>query len=38
MTNHQSPADYMITDTSWRVLKLILGNARLSNKWWGIKA
>ncbi len=30
------PADYQITDTSWRVLKLIMGNARLSNKWWGI--
>ena len=30
------PADYTITDTSWRVLKLILGNAGLSNKWWGI--
>jgi hypothetical protein len=30
------PADYTITDTSWRVLKLILGNAGLSNKGWGI--
>jgi len=30
------PAEYRITDTSWRVLKLILGNAGLSNKWWGI--
>lgn len=28
--------DYNITDTSWRVLKLILGNAKLSNDWWGI--
>jgi UDP-N-acetylglucosamine 2-epimerase len=28
--------DYCITDTSWRVLKLILGNTGLSNKWWGI--
>jgi len=28
--------DYTITNTSWRVLKLIMGNARLSNKWWGI--
>ena len=28
--------DYTIKDTSWRVLKLILGNAGLSNKWWGI--
>ncbi len=30
------PQDYTIADTSWRVLKLILGNAGLSNKWWGI--
>jgi len=30
------PTDYTITNTSWRVLKLILGNAGLSNKWWGI--
>lgn len=30
------PKDYTITDTSWRVLKLILGNTKLSNKWWGI--
>ena len=29
--------DYQITDTSWRVLKLILGNTKLSNKWAGIK-
>ena len=28
--------DYTITNTSWRVLKLIMGNARLSNRWWGI--
>jgi UDP-N-acetylglucosamine 2-epimerase len=28
--------DYSITDTSWRVLKLIMGNAGLSNKWHGI--
>ena len=28
--------DYNITDTSWRVLKLILGNTGLSNLWWGI--
>jgi len=31
------PTDYTITNTSWRVLKLILGNAGLSNKWWGIE-
>ena len=30
------PVDYSITNTSWRVLKLILGNTKLSNKWWGI--
>lgn len=30
------PQDYTIPNTSWRVLKLIMGNARLSNKWWGI--
>ena len=30
------PEEYTIHNTSWRVLKLILGNARLSNKWWGI--
>ncbi len=31
------PADYTITDTSWRVLKLIQGNAGLSNIWHGIQ-
>ena len=30
------PFEYQIENTSWRVLKLIMGNARLSNKWWGI--
>jgi len=30
------PPEYSVHNTSWRVLKLILGNARLSNKWWGI--
>ena len=30
------PADYSIENTSWRVLKLIQGNAGLSNKWHGI--
>lgn len=29
--------DYSITDTSWRVLKLVMGNTGLSNKWWGIE-
>lgn len=32
------PAEYQITDTSWRVLKLILGTAKLSNTWAGIKS
>lgn len=30
------PREYTIPNTSWRVLKLILGNTKLSNKWWGI--
>jgi UDP-N-acetylglucosamine 2-epimerase (non-hydrolysing) len=34
--NRQIPEDYKVMDTSWRVLKLILGNTSLSNKWWGI--
>ena len=33
----QIPVDYQIQNTSWRVLKLILGLAKLSNKWWGVK-
>jgi hypothetical protein len=28
------PKEYQIENTSWRVLKLILGNTKLSNKWW----
>jgi UDP-N-acetylglucosamine 2-epimerase (non-hydrolysing) len=32
----QIPDDYLIPNTSWRVLKLIMGNTRLSNKWYGI--
>jgi len=32
----QIPPEYNIVNTSWRVLKLITGTARLSNKWWGI--
>jgi len=35
-TSRQIPVDYSIGDTSWRVLKLILGNASLSNRWHGI--
>ena len=30
------PDEYKISDTSWRVLKIIIGTAKLSNKWWGI--
>jgi UDP-N-acetyl-L-fucosamine synthase len=30
------PDDYQIKDTSWRVLKLIAGNCKLSNIWNGI--
>lgn len=30
-------AEYEINNTSWRVLKLITGNAKLSNIWHGIK-
>ena len=29
--------DYTITNTSWRVLKLIMGNTILSNLWHGVK-
>lgn len=34
--SHTIPNDYMINDTSWRVLKLILGLSSLSNNWAGI--
>ena len=30
------PIEYEITNTSWRILKLILGTAKLSNTWAGI--
>jgi UDP-N-acetylglucosamine 2-epimerase (non-hydrolysing) len=30
------PVEYKIANTSWRVLKLILGTVKLSNKWDGI--
>lgn len=37
LRNYRKIADeYSIEDTSWRVLKLIMGNTKLSNKWWGI--
>ena len=28
--------EYQIDNTSWRVVKLVLGNTKLSNKWWGV--
>ncbi len=34
---HNNVTDYAIDDTSWRVLKLIMGNAGLSNKWHNIE-
>jgi len=35
---YQVPQEYFIPDTSWRVIKLIIGNTKLSNKWFGISA
>jgi UDP-N-acetylglucosamine 2-epimerase (non-hydrolysing) len=32
----QIPAEYQIENTSWRVLKLMIGNTYLSNKWHGV--
>lgn len=29
--------EYQVANTSWRVLKLILGTAKLSNRWRGIE-
>ena len=29
--------EYQVDNTSWRVLKTIIGTTKLSNKWWGIK-
>ncbi|AXX99207.1 non-hydrolyzing UDP-N-acetylglucosamine 2-epimerase [Profundibacter amoris] len=34
---HPVPADYCITNTSERVVNLLLGTARLSNRWDGIR-
>jgi len=37
---HQKPVipqEYQVPDVSWRVLKLIMGTSRLSNKWAGVK-
>lgn len=33
----QIPESYKVNNTSWRVLKLILGNTKLNNIWSGIK-
>ena len=30
---NSSPVEYQVTNTSWRILKLILGTANLSNNW-----
>jgi UDP-N-acetylglucosamine 2-epimerase (non-hydrolysing) len=30
------PDEYKIENFSWRVLKLIIGHVKISNKWWGI--
>lgn len=35
---HPTPADYTVTNTSERVVSLIIGTARLSNSWDGIRA
>ena len=35
---HPVPADYCVTNTSERVVNLILGTARLSNSWDGIRS
>jgi len=35
--SHPVPVDYMVTNTSERVVSLILGTARLSNSWDGIR-
>ncbi len=37
-TPHSSPNNYNVTNTSWRVLKTIIGTTKLSNKWWGINS
>jgi len=37
MVGMQMPAEYLVENTSQRVLNIIIGTAKLSNKWWGIK-
>lgn len=34
--NPKIPTEYQIDNTSWRVIKLIQGTAKLSNKWHGV--
>jgi hypothetical protein len=34
---HPAPSDYCITNTSERVVSLMVGTARLSNSWDGIR-
>lgn len=29
-------AEYYVENTSWRVLRIIMGTTKVSNKWWGI--
>ena len=36
--NQTIPIEYQVSNTSQRVLKLILGTSLLSNKWWGIES
>jgi UDP-N-acetylglucosamine 2-epimerase (non-hydrolysing) len=35
-THNPLPDNYNVVNTSWRVLKVILGTAKLSNTWWGM--
>jgi UDP-N-acetylglucosamine 2-epimerase (non-hydrolysing) len=35
-TPNSLPDNYNVENTSWRVLKVILGTAKLSNKWWNL--
>ena len=37
-TYEKIPFEYQVSNTSWRVLKLILGTAKISNDWSGIKS
>ena len=36
MVDMQMPEEYLVTNTSQRVLNMIVGTSKLSNKWWGI--